>query len=104
MSGNYKWSLEFEAYMAMDIINAIERKVLPGTLHITLGTDMEEYRSMIAFFADGSCWRLESILQKFSVWIKNWESDEPEGHIHPQSLIIWLYRVATRQVDITMNN
>lgn len=104
MSGNYKRSLEFEAYMAMDIINAIERKALPETLHITLGTEMEEYRSMIASFADGSCWSLESILQKFSVWIKNWESDEPEVRIHPQSLIIWLYKVATRQVDITMNN
>lgn len=64
MSGNYKQSLEFEAYMAMDIINAIERKVLPGTLHITLGTDMEEYRSMIASFADGSCWRLFNLIEK----------------------------------------
>ncbi|WP_303182229.1 hypothetical protein [uncultured Butyricimonas sp.] len=104
MSGNYKRSIEFEAYMAMDIINAIEKKAFPGTLHVSLREGMEEYRNMIASFAEGSFWSLESILQKFNVWIKDWQSDEREGSIHPQSLINWLYRVATRQIDITMNN
>ena len=104
MSSNYKRSIEFEAYMAMDIINAIEKKAFPGTLHVALRTGMEEYCNMIASFAEGSFWSLESILQKFNVWIKNWQSDEREGSIHPQSLINWLYRVATRQIDITMNN
>ena len=104
MSGDYKRSIEFEAYMAMDIINAIERKAFPGTLHVALRAGMEEYCNMIASFAEGSFWNLESILQKFNVWIKNWQSDEREGSIHPQSLIYWLYRVATRQIDITMNH
>lgn len=101
MSGKYIRSIEFEAYMAMDIINAIERKALPKVLHVSLGKGMEEYRSMIASFAHGSCYSLESILQKFRVWIKDWQSDEPEGSIHAQSLIPWLYGVAMKQIDIT---
>jgi|GEM_PF-6616678 hypothetical protein len=104
MSGNYKRSIEFEAYMAMDIINAIERKAFPGTLHVDLRTGMDEYRNMIASFAEGSFWSLESILQKFNVWIKDWQSNEREGSVHYQFLINWLYKVATRQIDITMNH